>query len=136
MLFRSLNLVIKQRPTAVMLTDWFALFFENDQNRTAMAKLPFDTRSNVYFSRALYILSLGRAVVTDRLHGHLLCLLLGLPHILLNDESGKNWNFYQSWSRESGLCRLAGSATEAWTLARNAAIKLRETKDRPETWRW
>jgi exopolysaccharide biosynthesis predicted pyruvyltransferase EpsI len=133
----EMNLVIKQRPTAVMLTDWFALFFESDQHRTAMAALDFDSRARIYFSRALYMLSLGRAVVTDRLHAHLFCLMLGLPHILLNDETGKNWNFYESWSRESGLCRLAGNATEAWTLARNAAVKLKDAKDKPlEAWRW
>jgi exopolysaccharide biosynthesis predicted pyruvyltransferase EpsI len=133
----EMNLVIKQRPTAVMLTDWFALFFENDQHRTAMAALAFDTRSQVYFSRALYMLSLGRVAVTDRLHGHLFCLQLGIPHILLNDETGKNWSFYESWSRESGLCRIAASATEAWTLARNAAGRVKESKEpRSDTWRW
>jgi len=123
----EINFVAKHRPPTILLTDWYSLFFENLEARLAYGRLDFDARSEVYVQRAFYILSLGRLVITDRLHGHVLCLLLGIPHILLNNDSGKNWNFYETWTRESPLCRLARNPAEAWLLARNALQKLKES---------
>jgi exopolysaccharide biosynthesis predicted pyruvyltransferase EpsI len=82
--------------------------------------LDFDSQSRIFVSRALTLLSLGRVVVTDRLHAHILCLLLGIPHILLNNLTGKNWNFYNTWTQDSPLCRLAQRPADAWRLARSA----------------
>ena len=130
----EINVVVKQRPPTVMLTDWFSLFFENEEARLAYRRLPFDARSQAYFDRALYILSLGRIVITDRLHGHILALLLGIPHVLLNNDSGKNWDFHESWTREANLCRLARNPAEAWSLARNALPKLKEWKGGEWSW--
>jgi pyruvyl transferase EpsO len=79
-------------------------------------------------------LSLGRIVITDRLHGHIFCLMLGIPHVLLNDDDGKNWNFYETWGRQSGLCRLARTPADAWALARSALPRVREGT--PGEWRW
>jgi pyruvyl transferase EpsO len=75
-------------------------------------------------------------VITDRLLAHVLCLLLGIPHVLLNDESGKNWHFHETWTRDAELCRLARSPAEAWGLARNAAQKAKEQQAGAEGWRW
>jgi pyruvyl transferase EpsO len=130
----EINFVVKQRPPTIFLTDWFSLFFENEEARLAYQRLEFDARAQATVARALYILSLGRMVITDRLHGHLFCLLLGIPHVLLNNDSGKNWNFYETWTRESPLCRLARNPAEAWSLARNAMPKLRETAGDPWSW--
>jgi len=35
--------------------------------------------------RGCDVLSQGRVVIADRLHGHILSLLLGLPHVLMNN---------------------------------------------------
>ena len=131
----EVNFVVKQRPPTVVLTDWFSLFFENEQARTAIRKLPFDAQSEVFLARAIHILSLGHIVITDRLLAHILCLLLGVPHILLNDESGKNWHFHETWTREEGLCRLARTPAEAWGFARNAAPKAKERRA-TAGWTW
>ena len=131
----DINVVVKQRPPTVLLTDWFSLFFENEEARLAYRRLPFDARSQAYLDRALYILSLGRIVITDRLHGHILSLLLGIPHVFLNNDSGKNWNFYETWTREASLCRLARNPAEAWSLARTALPKLKEWKSGEWSWR-
>jgi pyruvyl transferase EpsO len=40
----------------------------------------------------------SRLVITNRLHGHILCLLLGIPNILLPNSYYKNESFYNSWS--------------------------------------
>jgi pyruvyl transferase EpsO len=132
----EVNFVIKQRPPTVLLTDWFSLFFENEQARTGIRKLAFDVQSEVYLARAIHILSLGHIVVTDRLLAHILCLLLGIPHILLNDESGKNWHFHETWTRDAGLCRLAHTPAEAWTFARNATPKAKQRPVSAEHWSW
>jgi pyruvyl transferase EpsO len=132
----ELNFVVKQRPPTVLLSDWFSLFFENEQARIAIRKLAFDAQSQVYLSRAVHLLSLGHVVITDRLLVHVLCLLLGIPHVLLNDESGKNWHFHETWTREASLCRLARTPAEAWSFARNAAHKAKDKPPGTEPWTW
>ena len=122
----EINLVVKQRPPTVLLTDWSSLVFENEDARVSYSRLAFDARAEASVRRAIHILSLGRVIITDRLHGHVFCLLLGIPHVFLNNDSGKNWNFYETWTRESPLCRLARNPAEAWSLARNALPKLKE----------
>lgn len=36
-------------------------------------------------------------VVTTRLHGHILSLLLGIPSIMIDNNYGKNSSFYETW---------------------------------------
>jgi exopolysaccharide biosynthesis predicted pyruvyltransferase EpsI len=117
----SIGYKMKHRPGEVLITDWYNIDW-TPNTRRACDQLDFDSQSRIYLSRALSLLSLGRIVVTDRLHGHILCLLLGIPHILLNNNTGKNWNFYDTWTRSSPLGRLAQRPAEAWDLAQ-AAIK-------------
>lgn len=59
------------------------------------------------------LLSAGRAVVTDRLHGHVLCVLMGIPHVLLDNSYGKNRTFFEAWTQEWPLARWADSPTTA-----------------------
>ena len=118
-----------------MTTDWYELQISKE-TAYALNRIVGDRMSAAYLSRALTLLSLGRLVITDRLHAHILCMLLGIPHILLNNLMGKNWNFYETWTRGSPLCRLETNAEQAWTLAR-AAIAARpagqgEFADRPQ----
>ncbi|HMI96593.1 MAG TPA: polysaccharide pyruvyl transferase family protein [Micropepsaceae bacterium] len=116
----EINLVVKQRPPTVLLTDWQSMVFENEEARLAYQRLDFDARSQARVSRATHILSLGRLVITDRLHAHIFCLMMGIPHVLIGNESGKNRNFYETWTRDSNLCRLARVPAEAWSMARTA----------------
>ena len=124
----EINLVVKQRPPTILLTDWHSLFFENEQARLAIRRLDFDARSNVYLSRGLHLLSLGHVVITDRVHAHILCLLMNIPNVLIDTASGKNADFYDTWTSKSRLSKLARSPAEAWTLARNAAAKIKNSK--------
>jgi pyruvyl transferase EpsO len=48
--------------------------------------------------RGVKTLCLGRHVVTDRLHGHILCTLLGIPHTILDNNYGKLTRFTETWS--------------------------------------
>ncbi len=45
-------------------------------------------------------------IVTNRLHGHILCLLLNIPHIFLPNAYHKNQAFYETWTQEIPWCRF------------------------------
>ena len=66
------------------------------------------------------LLGTARAVVTDRLHGHILALLLGVPHVLLNNSYGKNRDFFETWTRSCDLVRWCDSEAEARALVSTA----------------
>ena len=48
--------------------------------------------------RGVVLLSRGRIVISDRLHVHILCLLMNKPHLLIDNTYGKISNFYHSWT--------------------------------------
>ncbi len=62
------------------------------------------------------LLGSARTVVTDRLHGHILAFLLGVPHVLLNNSYGKNRDFYETWTHSCDLVRWCDSEAEASAL--------------------
>jgi pyruvyl transferase EpsO len=69
------------------------------------------------FQRGLAMLSAGELVVTDRLHAHILSLLLDIPHVLLDNNYGKVAGFADQWTGDySGLMR-ATSRAEAFATA-------------------
>jgi exopolysaccharide biosynthesis predicted pyruvyltransferase EpsI len=68
-------------------------------------------RQRVEFGRRL--LSRARVVVSDRLHAHVFSLLLGIPHVVLNDRYDKLRSFYETWSRGLDLARFADSPRAA-----------------------
>jgi len=45
-------------------------------------------------------------VTTDRLHCHILCELLGIKHDFHPNAYHKNESFYNTWTKESNLCRF------------------------------
>jgi pyruvyl transferase EpsO len=77
--------------------------------------------------RGCALLSRGRVVVTDRLHGHILSLLLGIPHVLLDNNYGKVSGFFEAWTQTSDLARLAKTPEEALALAHRLATAERES---------
>ena len=54
-----------------------------------------------------------RRIVTDRLHGHILALLLGIRHIILDNDYGKVAAYHAAWTAGSPLVRQAATAEEA-----------------------
>ena len=79
--------------------------------------------------RGLELLSRGRVVVTDRLHAHILCTLMGRPHVVLDNSYGKLGNFITTWP-DDGLTRRARDIAEAVDLAREM---LHAGRDAPDT---
>lgn len=78
----------------------------------------FDARARWQVERGCRFLTRGRVVIADRLHGHLLCLLLGLPHVALDNSYGKLRSFQETWTGHSGLNLWAMSPAEALWKAR------------------
>jgi pyruvyl transferase EpsO len=58
-------------------------------------------------------------VVTDRLHAHILCLLLGIPHAVLDNSYGKLTRFLDAWTGDIAGVHRADSAqhAERWAAA-------------------
>lgn len=58
-------------------------------------------------ARGLALLSRGRRIVTDRLHAHILAVLLGVPHRALDNEYGKLSAYIAAWTAASPLLEPA-----------------------------
>jgi pyruvyl transferase EpsO len=63
----------------------------------------------------------GRVVATNRLHGHVLCLLMGIPHFLSDNSYGKVRAFYDTWTAGAGDAVFCASEAEAVLRARALA---------------
>lgn len=47
-----------------------------------------------------------KCVVTSRMHGHILCCLLGVDTKLLDNSYGKNSTYYEAWTKGVSDCEL------------------------------
>jgi len=80
------------------------------------------TRSMAFRARERYarerlafgldLLSRGSMVVTDRLHAHVLCCLLGVRHLLFNSLDGKVFALHEAWTKDAQHARPVGSVDE------------------------
>jgi pyruvyl transferase EpsO len=82
------------------------------------AAATFDPIARERLSDGARRLGRGRVVITDRLHGHLLALLMGIPHVLLDSASGKCRAFWETWTSELPLASWADEPEEALAIAR------------------
>lgn len=64
----------------------------------------------------LDLLGSGKVIVTDRLHAHLLGLLLHKQGVLLDNSYGKVRSFYDTWTRDIGQFQWAESVDRALTI--------------------
>lgn len=85
----------------------------------------FHVRAQRRLAKGIRILSAGRVVITDRLHGHILCLLLEIPHVLMENSYGKLGDFHETWTHSSLLCQPAATPREALDLARGLYNNIR-----------
>ncbi|MGW8279893.1 polysaccharide pyruvyl transferase family protein [Sphingomonas aurantiaca] len=68
--------------------------------------------------RGLRLLSQGRVVVTDRLHGHIIADLLGIPHVVLDNEYGKIAAYLDAWAGPDAIVTRAATSEQALALAK------------------
>jgi exopolysaccharide biosynthesis predicted pyruvyltransferase EpsI len=76
-----------------------------------------DHHAELQLWRGCRLLSSGRAVVTDRLHAHVLSLLLGIQHAVLDDRHGKVRSFWETWTSDAKCARLSRTTEEALSYA-------------------
>lgn len=91
----------------------------HDPLRNRLNQLTHPTLARHHVRRGAQILQQGRVVVTDRLHAHVLALLLGLPHVVLDNSYGKVRATYDAWTGSASLAHWADSADEALDTARS-----------------
>jgi pyruvyl transferase EpsO len=72
------------------------------------------------FRRGVRLLSKADAIVTDRLHSHIISLLLGIPHAVLDNSYGKLSRFMHAWTSDAPDLFVAKSIEDAsaWAAAR------------------
>lgn len=88
--------------------------------RSSPSRLPCAARSALYqkmarerFERGCALLCRGNYVITDRLHAHILASLLGIPHIVLDNNYKKISSFRAAWRTGEGFCDTAKTLFEA-----------------------
>lgn len=79
------------------------------------------------FRRGCGILGSGQVVITDRLHGHIMCCLLGIPHVVLDNSYRKIGNFRDAWGTGEGLCVSADTLSGAYGKALDRLAEMRST---------
>lgn len=71
--------------------------------------------------RGTSLLASARVVIADRLHAHVLCTLMGIPHVLIDDRHSKISHFWDTWTREVAFARFAQNIEEARGIASQLA---------------
>lgn len=72
-----------------------------------------DSLSRWRVANGIRVFAGAGAVITDRLHGHVLCTLMGIPNVLLPDAHGKNRGLYETWTQRLPGCAFAETPTQA-----------------------
>jgi exopolysaccharide biosynthesis predicted pyruvyltransferase EpsI len=81
----------------------------------------FDPLARHWVDRGKAILSRGQVVVTDRLHGHIFSLLMGIPHVVTDNRNGKVRAVWDADTHTSRVARWADSPAAALQLALDLA---------------
>ena len=82
-------------------------------DRLALRAASYETAARARVLRGCRLLSSGRVVITDRLHAHLLSLLLGIPHAVLDNSYGKLGRFLDTWTGGASGVHHAASTGDA-----------------------
>ena len=82
-------------------------------NRAAIRLGGLEAMAQNRFNRGVRQLSRAQRIVTDRLHVHIVSLLLGKPHAVLDNNYGKIGRFRSAFPEPQGLTFSASSIGEA-----------------------
>lgn len=75
--------------------------------------------------RGVDMLSAAQVVVTDKLHGHVLCALLGIPHVVLDNSYGKVSGTLEAWTADLPGVHRAADGEQALAMARRLVAEQR-----------
>ena len=88
-------------------------------NACAIKAGKFNAAARNRFERGRRQLSRAEAIVTDRLHVHIISLLLGKPHAVLDNSYGKIGRFMAAFSGGTDLTYAATSLSDAMEWAQS-----------------
>ncbi|XP_071079336.1 uncharacterized protein [Haliotis cracherodii] len=94
---------------SVRVSDW--IHWHSPCNDSSMEKT-FTIATN-----GMMFLQRGRVVITDRLHGHILSTLLGIPHVILDNNYHKVSSYRHSWTRGVEFVKFANTSVQAADMA-------------------
>lgn len=80
---------------------------------TQAAQWAANALAQARLSRGLRVFDGVDAVITDRLHGHVLATLLGIPNVAIPDAHDKIRGLYETWTHRLPGCAFAENSTEA-----------------------
>lgn len=82
-------------------------------NREKMRRGAYDSLARARFNRGVHQLSRARVIVTDRLHVHIVSLLMGIPHAVLDNSYGKISGFMNAFQTRTPDVHVASSLADA-----------------------
>lgn len=106
---------LRLKRLQVHTTHWFG-------RESARHVAVFNAAAMARFRRGVALLSQGRVVITDRLHAHIVAVLLDIPNVVLDNSYGKLSSFMDAWTAGYANVRTADSAASA---IREAQVFLR-----------
>jgi exopolysaccharide biosynthesis predicted pyruvyltransferase EpsI len=71
-----------------------------------------------FMHNGVYQFQQHKLLITNRLHGHLLGVILGIPHIFLANAYHKNQSVYETWTHRIPFCRFVSDASQIEPAAR------------------
>ena len=77
----------------------------------------FEPLAAAWVQRGIDLVASTRILVTDRLHAHIFAILLGVPHVVLDNSYGKVRSTFDTWTHASGLATWAETTDEALRAA-------------------
>ena len=84
----------------------------------------YEPLARLWTDRGRRLLARGRVVITDRLHGHVLSLLQGIPSVVLDNNYGKLAAIHDGWTQQCESVRWADDPDEALATARDLVAGL------------
>lgn len=117
--FNQFNLIIhyavlKTNVLILRIFQFFGTHWDSQFDIYGLIKIHSKERQ---VNEAVDLLRNFNFIITSRLHGHILAILLGIRNIALDNSYGKNKDYYHTWSKNnSPLSSFASSLSEAKIL--------------------
>lgn len=98
---------------------WFEAHWSSPRARRAWPLLAatFAPLARRWFGRGVDLVAGSRVLVTNKLHGHVVAVLLGKPHVVLDNSYGKVAGILDTWTGGLPIVHRASTAAEALAIA-------------------
>ena len=81
--------------------------------------------ADLLVDEAIRMFAKHNLIITDRLHGHILAVLMDMPTLVLDNSYGKNSRYASAWTERSRLVTVAGKSSAG---LKHAALEQPETQ--------